>query len=797
MHKIPAEDWRTVFGLLDTALELPVAARAAWLASLAGTPAPVVDALRELLARETSDGFLRQLPQFTATPEMHSHAALADSAAAGGTVGPYRLIHRLGRGGMSSVWVAERIDASPRRHVALKLPHVTWALPELTRRMARERDILASLEHPNIARLYDAGLADDGRPYLALELVDGLPVDEYCDRCSADIATRVALTQQVARAVAYAHSRSVVHRDLKPSNIMVDAAGQVRLLDFGISKLLEQEEAPGPQETLSAAHAFTPDFASPEQLRGEPSGAGSDIFSLGVVFYQLLCGSLPHAPRARRGLADEPAMYVDPSPPSALTGNRALARVVRGDLDTIVLKALKGSAAERYPTMEALAQDLERYQRGEPVLAQRDSAGYRLRKFAQRNRQMLQAVAAAVGVTGAVFTGLAIHQAREADVTAARAVELSADAMARRGVPRAASIRDVVGYREYLLARSLMPRPTEANLREILRLAESATTRNPDFAHGYALLAGANVLFLDIGYANPGAFTIAEPAARRALVLEPRLAAAYATLGSIAAHRGDWLGAAEHFALALELNDQNGRIRARHAQVLLASAGMTEKALEEFQAEFRLTPTHARGSMQIATALSLFPGQDAEALKYADIALSLGWPHDEADVQNLYAHTARRAGRDAEAAEYQSLALSPAAVAAGADLPFVRKLYAALRTPPLRPAALRELDAIDARIESANTGSFGALMFSMQWHTLLGDLEGAHARAASWLELSARTGLSGIPHNGGFWLPEMRPFRAHPRFEALAEGMGLMRYWRKFGPPDGCELRARLVCGNS
>jgi serine/threonine-protein kinase len=163
----------------------------------------------------------------------------------------------LGRGGMSSVWVAERADGLIKRRVALKLPHVSWASPDLAQRMTRERDILASLEHPGIARLYDAGVAEDGRPYLALELVDGKPIDEYCALHDADIQTRVAIGLQAARAVAYAHSRMVVHRDLKPSNILVDAAGQVRLLDFGIGKLLEENPGLGPQAT-SSARARTP-----------------------------------------------------------------------------------------------------------------------------------------------------------------------------------------------------------------------------------------------------------------------------------------------------------------------------------------------------------------------------------------------------------------------------------------------------------------------------------------------------------------------------------------------------------
>ena len=272
MGKISAEDWREVFVLLDTALEMPVAARAAWLDTLDRQPPQITGTLRELLARQTADRFLQDLPQFTGSPDLPRDDAASETADVGSTVGPYRLTGRLGRGGMSSVWIAERIDGMLKRRVAIKLPHVSWAMPEAARRMARERDLLASLEHPNIARLYDAGVGSDGRPYLALELVDGLPIDEYCAGRDADIATRVDLVLQTARAVAYAHSRSIVHRDLKPSNILVDAAGQVRLLDFGIGKLLECRRADAPAtKRNSAAACSRPTTRRPSRCAAKPS----------------------------------------------------------------------------------------------------------------------------------------------------------------------------------------------------------------------------------------------------------------------------------------------------------------------------------------------------------------------------------------------------------------------------------------------------------------------------------------------------------------------------------------------
>jgi len=778
MRKISPEDWREVFRLLDTALELPVAARAAWLDTLV-PESRITATLRELLARQTADRFLHDLPQFTGSPDLPRDESAADTAEIGTAIGPYRLTGRLGRGGMSSVWIAERIDGLLKRRVALKLPHVSWAMPEAARRMARERDLLASLEHPNIARLYDAGMGSDGRPFLALELVDGVPIDEHCAARNADNAARVRLVLQTAWAVEYAHSHSIVHRDLKPSNILVDAAGQVRLLDFGIGKLLESD-APAPgNETQFAGRLFTPDYASPEQTRGETMTASTDVFSLGVVLYQLLCSQLPFPRGSGESDRDRHA--------------RTAPDLLSGDLDTIVRKALKESVRERYTTMAVFAQDLERFLRGDPVLARPDSAWYRLRKFTSRNRTMLRAVGVAVGATAAIGVGYVVHLSREHSSSTTRALELSADAISERALPRNIPTTDVTAYQEYLQARSLMLRPTEENLGEILRLAQSAITRDPNFGHAHSLLGGVNVLYMDIGYPRANALTLGEAPALRARALIPDHPGPYATLGSIAAHRGQWIAAEEEFRRAFALDDKSGRVHARHAQTVLLSVGRLNDAHEGFQSEFRLTPSHARGAMQMATTLVMLPGNETEALRFVEIAMSLGWPADEVDVRSVYWLTAMRAGDFDDAMENQTLAM-PAAMRDADGATTIRLLHEALKSRAQREKALLALEALDGRLRDAGTASFATLMFSMNWYTMLGDLDRAYAASSQWLELSARSGLSGIPYNAGFWLPEMGAFRADPRFESLAARSGFTTWWRRFGAPDHCELREKLRC---
>ncbi|WP_127998178.1 serine/threonine-protein kinase [Piscinibacter defluvii] len=419
-----APRWAELSALLDEALALPAAQREAWLQALPETGAGLRDTLRELLAAqagiETGD-FLHTLPRLdapAAPPDI-------DEPAPGRQVGPYRLVQALGQGGMGSVWLAERADGQLKRRVALKLPRLAWGAG-LAQRLARERDILASLEHPHIARLYDAGVDEHGRPFFAMEWVDGRPLDAWCAARGADLPTRVALLLQVCDAVAHAHARLVVHRDLKPGNILVTEQGEVRLLDFGIAKLLEDDAGGTGALTALVGAALTPDYASPEQIAGAPLTTASDVYSLGVVAYELLAGARPY--RLRRGSAaelEEAIAAADPPRASSVAPSPALRRALRGDLDAILEKALAKSPAQRYASVTAFADDLRRHARGEPVQARPAGRLLRARKFVVRHRL---GVGAAVAVLLALLagTGVSLWQAGMAQREARRAQAVQA-----------------------------------------------------------------------------------------------------------------------------------------------------------------------------------------------------------------------------------------------------------------------------------------------------------------------------------------------------------------------------------
>ena len=339
-------DWPALNALLDQALDIPAAERLAWVDSLQADG--LSDTLRRLLERQAqveTDGFLGGPPPL---PGLAPMQAGSNDAEIGSTIGPYRLIEELGRGGMGAVWLAERVDGQMRRRVALKLPHVVWGR-DLAERLARERDILASLEHINIARLYDAGVDAQGRPYFAMEYVAGVAIDGYCREQRLGTNERLNLVLQVCAAVAHAHSRLVIHRDLKPGNILVTADGQVRLLDFGIAKALEGERTEQTALTRLSGRALTLDYASPEQICGQPLGTASDVYSLAVVSFELLTGVRPY--RLKRGSAaelEDAIASADPPKASSAATTPALKKRLRGDLDAILNKALKKDPAPRY-----------------------------------------------------------------------------------------------------------------------------------------------------------------------------------------------------------------------------------------------------------------------------------------------------------------------------------------------------------------------------------------------------------------------------------------------------------------
>jgi serine/threonine-protein kinase len=275
--------------------------------------------LRALLARRASaetDDILGTLPKFTLAADAADQARSVASVVDGEIVGAYRLVREIGHGGMSTVWLAVRTDEQIKRPVALKLPHIHLNRQQFADRFARERDILAELTHPNIARLYDAGVTEAGQPFLAIEYIDGMPVTEYCDRRRLPIRARIDLFLQILGAVQYAHSHLVIHRDLKPSNILAAQDGRVTLLDFGIAKLIPEGPASETQLTLLGGRALTPDYASPEQIAGEPLSTSSDVYSLGVVLYELLTGVRPYRlKRDSRGALEDAILSVDPLRP--------------------------------------------------------------------------------------------------------------------------------------------------------------------------------------------------------------------------------------------------------------------------------------------------------------------------------------------------------------------------------------------------------------------------------------------------------------------------------------------------
>ena len=412
-------DWPRLFKLLDTALDLDAPARDTWIEQLAGDEAAFKSPLRELLAQhakvETAD-FVAKPEQVAAAFLASTHADANETLQPGAVVGAYTLVRELGRGGMGTVWLAERHDHI-KRAVALKLPYAGPLQSQLATRFIRERDILAALTHPNIARLYDAGASENGQPFLAMEYVDGKSINEYCDEHQLNLRKRLELFLQVLRAVQYAHANLIIHRDLKPNNILVTADGQVKLLDFGIAKLLSEEGANETALTQLGGRALTLDYAAPEQIAGGMVNTASDVYSLGVMLFELLTGQRPYKlKRDSRGALEDAILSMEAQRPSQVemttesaatrsSTNAKLGKQLTGDLDVVVLKALKKSSMERYATVDALAQDIDRYLNNQPVLAQPDSVWYRIRKFVRRNRY---AVAGALVIVAALVIGTSV-----------------------------------------------------------------------------------------------------------------------------------------------------------------------------------------------------------------------------------------------------------------------------------------------------------------------------------------------------------------------------------------------------
>jgi serine/threonine protein kinase/tetratricopeptide (TPR) repeat protein len=434
-----SEEWREVEELLDAALELGPAERREFVAHI-GAPA-LRREVESLLACETGADRFLDAPALAFSADFFGDG---EAGRAGQHIGPYRVVRVLGRGGMGTVYLAERADGEFEQRVALKVVRRSFAGASLARRFRQERQILASLNHPNIARLLDGGISSDGEPYLAMEYVEGARIDEYAAARALSTVERLRLFRQVCAAVQYAHQNLVVHRDIKPSNILVTEDGVPKLLDFGIAKLLNPADADAGAQTLTELGVMTPEYASPEQVRGESVTTATDVYSLGVVLYELLAGRRPYRVSSRQPEAlaravceQEPERPSDsaiadggwrmadwrertkafvsrrpqPSanPQSAIRHPQSL----RGDLDNIVLMAMRKEPERRYASVAQFSEDIRRHLAGLPVVARGDTFRYRASKFVKRNKA---GVAAAALVLLTLVGGLCAvaWQAREA-----------------------------------------------------------------------------------------------------------------------------------------------------------------------------------------------------------------------------------------------------------------------------------------------------------------------------------------------------------------------------------------------
>jgi predicted Ser/Thr protein kinase len=407
------ERWAEVDRLLDRVLALPVTDRAAFVQQTADDPR-LRDEVLGLLAELETRGDLLDHPAVDAL----SRRAPASDLQRGQRIGAYRILSLLGRGGLGEVYLAERADEQFEQRVALKL--LRQDAVEHLGLFVSERRILAHLEHPGIARLYDAGVDTRGRPYMVMELVEGVPLTDWCRQRASDLTQRLALFAQVCDAVAYAHQHLVIHRDLKPANVLVTDDGRIKLLDFGVAKLLS-----GAVEEATRNTPLTLSYAAPEQLMRATVSTAADIYSLGVLLFELLTGQLPWATgQMPVAVAIEKVLReAAPSPGSIAASKDVMpvpARLLHGDLDAIVAKALRKEPPDRYATVVGLQADVRRHVQGEPVAAREGARLYVFGRFMRRYR-LMAAGAAVLIVTLAVGLAGTIWQARRAEAQAARA----------------------------------------------------------------------------------------------------------------------------------------------------------------------------------------------------------------------------------------------------------------------------------------------------------------------------------------------------------------------------------------
>ena len=557
MPPINPERWRVLSPFVDQALDIAAEDRAAWLSELSARDATLAADLRSILAQHDQVRHSQFLECAVLQPQTAPSASLT-----GQVIGAYRLISHLGQGGTGSVWLAERCDGRFEGRAAVKLLNISLVGRAGEQRFRREGNILARLRHPRIAHLIDAGVSPAGQPYLVLEHVDGKRIDEYCDDRTLSIEARLQLFLDVLDAVAHAHANLIVHRDLKPANVLVSTEGEVKLLDFGIAKLIERDAwssaTTGGALTREGGAVLTPEFAAPEQLSGGAITIATDVYALGVLLYVLLTGRHPvrHSHTSPAALIKSILEEDAPRPSDVAPGkwNRAL----RGDLDTIVAKAMKKVPAERYSSVTALADDLRRMLRHEPISARPDAVGYRAVRFVRRHSAAVATVSAgAVLLSGLIVvhtTRLAAERDRAQRETA-KAVKVSEMLM---GLLTSAD--------PYAQRESSGEPTVRALLDAGARQVQADLASDPDVQA--QLLAAMGRTYRRLGLYDKAQQLLEQSLASGQRAFGPehvRVAETLQSLGVVLADKGDYAGAARRLEEALAL--QRKLLGGQHADI--------------------------------------------------------------------------------------------------------------------------------------------------------------------------------------------------------------------------------------
>jgi non-specific serine/threonine protein kinase/serine/threonine-protein kinase len=658
-----AARWSATKRLLQEALERPPEARDAFLAAI-GDDEGLRAEVAALLAGHDAAGDRFDVPPIRAALLLAE--AASTEAAPPARVGSYRLLRELGHGGMGTVYLADRENGDFRQQVAIKVIQRGMGSEAIVRRFRNERQILASLNHPNIARLYEGGTTEDGLPYFVMEYVDGEPIDRWCAARGSSTDDRLGLFRQVCGAVHYAHQNLVVHRDLKPGNILVTADGTPKLLDFGIAKLLDPDASTAVDLT-AFARPMTPEYASPEQVRGEPITTASDVYSLGVLLYLLSTGRPPYRIDRGASIAEVIRIVSDeqPAPPSDATslGEAHTAPGARrspalpADLDAIVLQAMRKDPARRYASADQLSDDLRRLLAGMPVQARRDSLGYRARKLVGRHRAGAAAVALAV-VALIATTAAAVRQAQVAERQRARAERRFGDVRrlansflfefhdAIQDLPGSTAARELVvrkalEYLDGLAAEAGSDRGLLAELAQAYQRVgdvqgmpyRASLGHSEDALHSYEKALALRQRLLHEQPANP----------------EYRLARAVveSRIGAVLGARGDTRGALQrHRAALAEVSALGNRERYRPAQAETALAAVAVGDDEWELGDMDAAIASYRGALKAARERRRDQPADREARRYVGVveqrlgdalALEGRWPESLEHQQASFA----------------------------------------------------------------------------------------------------------------------------------------------------------------